>query len=131
MNETEKAYIAGLTDGEGCISANKQFKKYHYLRVEITNTNPIMCDFLMKTVGYGSPHLVKKQKENWKSTISWIVTNKQGEKFLREILPYLQIKKQLAITGIELRQANQARNTVLAKEIYEKMKLLNKKGATK
>ena len=45
-HEADAAWLAGIIDGEGCISttyANGTKSKYHYrCRVEVRNTNPFM-----------------------------------------------------------------------------------------
>jgi hypothetical protein len=67
LSDTEKAYLAGLFDGEGCISpiwgsksyfSKKENKKktYHFPRLQfvITNKNSILLDLIKTQIGFGN-----------------------------------------------------------------------------
>lgn len=67
LSEIDKAYLAGLFDGEGCISPiwgskpyfskkENKWKTYHFPRLQfvITNKNNVFLDAIKKEVGFGN-----------------------------------------------------------------------------
>lgn len=101
LSETEKAYIAGLMDGEGCIgmSKNSQLngdRKLRYrLRVTITTTTPELAAWLIEKTGAniqgydrGNPRHAKAYRINFGEV--------PGEQLLSEIQDFLIIKKRQA-----------------------------------
>lgn len=100
------AYFAGFFDGEGCVNIGKSKPKnrsmHFQLRALASNTNPQTLKMLQKCFGgkiYKSPHR-KRRKPCWQ----WVVASVKAEKFLKSILPYLVIKKEEAILGLEFRK---------------------------
>ena len=99
--ETQLAYIAGLVDGEGCISIDKSatgVRRYAspgaglILRVRIYNCSKPMIDFVNQVwPGY-------VRKITWKSNpkhldaYSWELLGKRAAIFLNTILPFLITK---------------------------------------
>jgi len=136
------AYVAGIVDGEGCITitnigGNYDSKKFLGVAIEVGNTNPWIAQFL--EMNFGGHHYTKKFKNNptWKPCHYWKVTSKSAVEFLKIILPYLQIKKpqaELAIT-FQARKFTGTRNlTDEQRVLNEADKILiqswNKKGIT-
>lgn len=102
MKDTIKAYIAGLIDGEGCIAITKRKIKrletdywYYEPQVIICNTDKRMIDFL---VDYYSGYIVtgKKQKDHHKERYYWKMTGDNMRQLLRNVSPYLILKKKQA-----------------------------------
>ena len=100
MTENEKAYIAGLLDGEGCISISKSKPSKgcvspSYLdRVHITNTDKRMIDFLIKTTGIGFVTETQPKNRKHKKRYDWVLSKGAYIEFLNEISPFLIIKKE-------------------------------------
>ena len=104
IKETEKAYIAGLVDGEGCITIakrkNGQYKKgkgkpwYYQATVVVSNTDKRIVDFV--TSRYGGWITKPKLQENRKQVYNWFVSAEERKRFLQDILQYLVIKKRQA-----------------------------------
>lgn len=101
MTEIEKAYIAGLFDGEGNVAvhrykASKNGAFYLRISARITNTDRRPLDWLQSVLGYGC---VFEQKRNnmtgRKPAYSFQVMNSKGAEFLQQILPYLKIKGEI------------------------------------
>lgn len=101
MASLDIRYIAGLFDGEGCISLHtdssgvpERYKKPRKVfQVSITNTyKPVLLD-LKRQFGCGSVHRNSKPKKaHYKQCYSWTVTGGNAMRFLELIEPYLRIK---------------------------------------
>lgn len=99
MNEKEKAYIAGLIDGEGCITIAKhksgqpKGKMWYYQPIiTLANTDKTMINYITERY---ECNIVKQQrrKENYKQ-MYWIsFTGDRLKIFLNDILPYLVCKR--------------------------------------
>jgi hypothetical protein len=145
MTETEKAYIAGLIDGEGNITITKntpgrgrQCKRVQMqLRVCIYNTNEMLIDWCMNTVGYGSKYVRKSKNLKHKDGITFLTTAQQAKRLLKDVYPYLTIKKPMADLAFQFQDMlsnvygkcgvpQEVINARLA--LKESMHLLNKKG---
>ena len=50
LSETQKAYLAGIVDGEGCISFCK-IGSFLYLGVSVANTNKPLINWLRTNLG--------------------------------------------------------------------------------
>jgi hypothetical protein len=101
----ELAYIAGLFDGEGCISMMGP-----HLIIIISNTFKESLEFVDRVFGIlgggiCEMHPSKKVKlvhSNYKRRYDWRIRGKNAARILELLLPYLIIKKEQAILGIEL-----------------------------
>lgn len=134
MTNEEKAYMAGIIDGEGSISVNQQTQKghkYNYLRVEVANSNPVLAPYMKRITGYGSIYIMKHLNPEWKDRINWAVFGFNAGNLLSDILPYLIVKKKQAEYGLKLREANEKRDVRGAKEIGDELRKMNKKGKVK
>ena len=141
LTETEKAYIAGLLDGEGCIGIQKkksQHTKYPFdfqVRVIITNSYfPTIC-WLKEKTGIGCAYEYNKSfKENWNSVHRWQVVANQATEFLEMIYPYIQIKKEIANLILMMPKGRKQGKIRTIKEyqiqenIFSQAKAKNKRG---
>lgn len=111
LSPTQAAYLAGLIDGEGCISYRMEKdsrpidgpKRYPSLKVDITNTNEELIRWTEAIVGDGYVYHAKAyQNQNHKTR--WSITWKSNKAIalLGAILPYLTIKKSRAELMLEL-----------------------------
>lgn len=103
LSETDKAYIAGLLDGEGCVGIAKQKTrtgKYDYvfqMRVIITNSCADVLYWVQEQTGIGLIYKYKKgYQTNWKPVHRWQVVSNQCRTLLMELYPYLKIKRDIA-----------------------------------
>lgn len=86
------SYIAGFFDGEGCITHNDKG-----VRLVITQTNFKVLEQIRKFVGFGFIIKPTKRKMHWKdSWVYYIAKQKHIYSFLRSVLKYLVVKRQLA-----------------------------------
>ena len=150
--EVALSYCAGFIDGEGCISIVKtdQRKKsnnveYYYsrgfrlfLNMSITDSTKSL-DYLVGALG-GKTYVHARKTNMNRQVFSWYCDGNRALTAIKKILPYLIIKKQEAILGIEF-QNHINRNKVNTyrygreylyeerKEMYYKMKELKKNRA--
>lgn len=98
LSDTDRAYLAGLFDGEGCVGYYKRKgnrSKYSYVSVVmITQSNSEFMNWLHALIGFGNvtSRAGKKHFEyHWQA-------NKRANvfEFLEAIEPYLVIKKKQA-----------------------------------
>jgi hypothetical protein len=93
MKKEILSYVAGFFDGEGCISIHRQINKYlgYYFRVIIGQSGDRgeqICEWLKANFG-GVVHI---KKQSW----TWEMSSCQACEFLKQIYPYLKIKKDRA-----------------------------------
>ena len=98
LSEPEKAYIAGIVDGEGTISIRTSEHR-RQLYVHIGNTDKRLIDWLLKILGCGATTSYQ-HREDWKPCHSFRIICQQAGEFLEEIYPYLILKKRHAEIGI-------------------------------
>ena len=114
--ETDKAYIAGLFDGEGSVSILstmqknlKEFKRGRKLTLlaYVTNTNEDILNWLNKI--FGGNKKFKASGLGKKPCFRWQVGTRTAKEFLEIIYPYLKIKKRQAEIGIEFQSLKRIR----------------------
>ncbi|WP_242863192.1 LAGLIDADG family homing endonuclease [Caloranaerobacter ferrireducens] len=93
MTETEKAYIAGIIDGEGSIMLTKfHSTQYPSPCVSIASTDIELLEWIKKTTGKGK--ILKKKnynKDKHEDSYSYRIIYNDAIEFLRDIEPYLVI----------------------------------------
>lgn len=100
-SEVTKAYIAGIIDGEGCISITRM-KTGLTIHVGVTMTNPSAI-VLMKSI-YGGPSVyITKRAPNHKPVHMWRVQARKAERLLRDIRPYLLVKAEQCDLALSFR----------------------------
>jgi hypothetical protein len=147
-------YLAGLFDGEGTIGLYKH--KGDYGRgwnfepmIRISNTNKEALKRIQEEFGgYYREKKFKDMNTNWKTPCEWNFTTKLTsiKPFLESLYPFLIIKKKqagLMIEFCDIRIPMKRKRTENGKffatgyqyeytprmdEIYEELKLLNKRG---
>ncbi len=91
LTETEKAYLAGIFDGEGNIGYYKA-NGSHAIYVQITNTDSRVISWLVSRIDYGYVK-TRKRHVNRKPVWEWLIRNRDNAiEFLNTIKPYLVIK---------------------------------------
>lgn len=100
MEETTKAYIAGIIDGEGYIGLQRYAASKVGLIpvVKVVTTDPILAPYLKQCF----PSTMNTRRRNhrnkhWLDATEWAISGvPRVKQFLEAILPYLQIKKDQA-----------------------------------
>lgn len=97
LTEPEKAYLAGLFDGEGTVGYYN-FRDRHESTVMITSTDPRVMTWIQEKVGYGNICTIRNSYHRRKHVVHhWRISNKPRVKdFLEAVVPYLIIKKDQA-----------------------------------
>lgn len=138
LSEPERAYLAGIIDGEGCIFAAIRPDSIQ-LGLTIANTDRRLMDWLearFPDVPRARPHLSKMRSKREKPVWYWSPTNRKMRPVLRAAWPYLVLKRGQADIAWQLIDSirNHGRRGYPAGVRVERMRLaasigvLNKKG---
>lgn len=101
MTQTQKAYIAGFLDGEGCLTISYRMpgpetgsKGCHRIIVHACNTNRTVIKTLRRLTGLGQVHKFNvKQERNRKQTWQWQVWSREATSLLLQIEDFLIVKR--------------------------------------
>lgn len=89
----EIAYIAGLFDGEGCVSVyHEKTTKYRLARIQasLSNTNLPIVEYLKDCFG---GYVKTRILPSGKLCKSWSVSCRKAAEVLTQLIPYLKIKR--------------------------------------
>lgn len=145
MNPREKlAYLAGIVDGEGSIilwksDIDPKKRGQFNLRINVSTTDKCLMDWLYENFA-GTIYEVnapsRRAKPHWKKQYIWNVSRPTILQFLKDIHPFLVIKKERCEVAIKFRETFAKRERFLTKEtfdlrlsLYEQMKHLNTRGS--
>lgn len=141
MKQSKLAYLAGILDGEDSVRIEFEKREHrgrennYRLRLSISNTDLNLMNWL--TTNFGRSCLKEKKRiGNYKQYYQWeIKSNTRSASLLKQLLPYLIIKRERAEVAIEFAKMMKGTGNRYTeqekqqrKELYEKMKQLNKKG---
>tara|TARA_Y100000034_G_C6875297_1_gene400209 strand:- start:211 stop:930 length:720 start_codon:yes stop_codon:yes gene_type:complete len=102
ISNTDKAYIAGLLDGEGHISLHKYKKKnctYYGPEIGISNTDKNVMEYLFKKLKEGGVKInshTQKRGKNKPVITARINSHTDAHCLLKYLMPYLKIKHERA-----------------------------------
>jgi len=101
LTETEKAYLAGFFDGDGCVNISvRQSQTHatpsHYLQVIFSQCDQPFLERWCEKVGMGRVYVNSGRPIGNKELWHWRLYDRQAEKMLKMMLPYLDIKKEQA-----------------------------------
>ena len=106
MTSTERAYVAGIIDGEGSIEyvqrnrirhdrKGKPIHKVWNIRLEVPQVDGRLIDYLMETTGEGVRDMKKyPDNERWQDQHRWRVGYRGVYRVLKQINKYLIVKKE-------------------------------------
>lgn len=109
LTEIEKAYLAGLIDGEGCIYMSKSHrirgngKPSYTLGFAMVMTSEDTIRYCHELTGVGAVCYFPRHKKNEKhrDQWQWMVSKIDTLDLLQEICPYLRLKQPQAKLAIE------------------------------
>lgn len=131
MDETDKAWMAGIFDGEGSVHIgmgcwsgrihDRRRGKHYFqhnqrlaqLRVMVSNTDPRMVSHIHRLTGFGTLRESKRKEPHNRRQWRWEAATQQAAAFLALILPYLIVKREAATKALEFAvfQAKQPHKT--------------------
>lgn len=112
-DDLKKAYIAGLVDGEGCIHIQKRYdtrrgrcRNYYKLDVIISMKNRSGIDYVRSVYGGTLTTVVHGGQNIYKNRRYWrlVIGSTNALKMLRELYPYLIVKKNTAEYAIAFQE---------------------------
>jgi hypothetical protein len=96
-----RAYLAGLIDGEGTIAFRGPLQTRRYVQVQIANNDQPLMDWLLSTFG-GRVH-ARRRIPNCQDGFRWQIGHRLDcQRVLTAVLPYLRIKRPLAQRALAL-----------------------------
>lgn len=139
LTETEIAYLAGIIDGEGCITVLVNSTGSFTLRVEVGSTSKELVEWFSEKVEQVPIFFTKSKTELHKDSYNVMATGDKAKRLLEKILPYLIVKKKQASIALEYpssdnRKMIDSRKRYTAEDklkqaiVYIQLKELNKTG---
>ncbi|MEW5758266.1 MAG: hypothetical protein AB1755_02170 [Candidatus Omnitrophota bacterium] len=93
LKEVEKAYLAGIVDGEGTVTLMRHHRnETHTPYVSVANNNLKLLKWIKIKIG-GVVISKKKRMSHHNNSYAWYVCQNRAIDFLNEIKRYLIIKK--------------------------------------
>ncbi len=140
MKDANWPYLAGLIDGEGCITitigcrywTNKDGIKTKYpaycLQVTITNNSLKLMQYLIQHFG-GVYYSHARKNPNANLGYIWMPKGmKNKETLLLSVLPYLVIKKEQANLALQFVRMKDQIDPPARQKLTEQIQLLNRRG---
>ena len=130
MNEIDKAYIAGLFDGEGCVLIKRTKTNTYIIECNITLTDYTPLKFIHDN--FGGCLIKRKLRPNTNFIqYGWQVRSVLAKTFIATILPYSKIKRKQMEMCLEFRKymeinTGKLRNPEIANMYYNSVKLLKR-----
>ena len=136
FTETEKAYIAGIVDGEGTVSIGQEANGNFMVSLSISNTFKPLIDWLSGKLNHKVYILDKahSRNEKWKILYTVVLSSHTAKELLEVVFPYLIVKREhaLVVLGFPLINKNERRLTEEEKLTRAiccvRMKALNRLG---
>jgi len=108
MTPTERAYVAGIIDGEGSIEyvqrnvirhdrPGKPVHKVWNIRLEVPQVDGRLIDYLMETTAEGTRDMKRfPNHDKWQDQHRWRCAHRGVYRVLKQINKYLIVKKEKA-----------------------------------
>lgn len=133
-NIAQKSYFAGYFDADGCVMIIRnntiKGKTYYSVKVDFSSRydKGIALEEGQKLWG-GTLHKRDPRKHNHKEVMSWRLFTTDAEHFLKDILPYVKLKKEQVKIALEFRKLKTRKKgskLVTSKEWEYRKKLVDK-----
>ena len=108
MTATERAYVAGIIDGEGSIEYVQRnvirhdrpgtpVHKVWNIRLEVPQVDGRLIDYLMETTAEGTRDMKRfPNNDNWQDQHRWRCAHRGVYRVLKQVLKYLIVKQEKA-----------------------------------
>lgn len=117
-------YIAGILDGEGCISIAKNGESSGWITIHVAMTARIIPDLLYARYG-GSLSTSNGNPGVHKDLTTWMIASRKAEVVLKEVLEFLVVKKEQAEVALDFQSTSKPNGgRPLHYTVYERRKLL-------
>lgn len=94
LSIAERAYLAGIIDGEGSITLTvKQKGGTRHLVISVSNTDKALLGYLRKIIGAGKLINKRSYKSHHRPAYTYSIWNRQALTVLRQVAPYLRTYK--------------------------------------
>jgi hypothetical protein len=124
-DDVSPEYVAGLIDGEGCITALITAQQVKPV-VQVTMTTRAPLERLTRKYG-GTLHERQRENTNWKPTLSWFCPAGTLVQFLTDIIPHLALKAPQAALALELSTLQAPRGGHLGPGMREEKETLGRR----
>ena len=109
LTEQQKAYLAGLFDGEGTLGIIERVKngnRFYYIRAKIAMTHFPVIEYYKEVTGLGFwtvPAIIisKQSGKINKPQLMLTFESRQAEQLIRTILPYMRVKNKEVEVALE------------------------------
>ena len=114
----KNAYFAGLIDGEGSLGivigskTNSKVYRKVVCRVQMVDGLGVLEEGQKIWGGWIYKRERSKKNVKWQDSYDWSLQNGNVDKFLKDILPYLRIKKRQAEIVLEYRSLQRKKRTI-------------------
>lgn len=106
MSELDLAYLAGVVDSDGHITINESKRNgvyYHGAVVGITGTRDAP-HVLASSIWGGNINTHKPSNPRHRLVYLWGKTGKGAATVISDLLPYLRVKREIALVALELQE---------------------------
>lgn len=103
LTEIDAAYLAGLVDGEGSIMINPRGDTVT-ARLTVTNTHRGVLHWLSEVTGLGKVQAHRPESARHRATWMWVVNGDGALSLLKQLEPFMRIKRQQAMLAIETQE---------------------------
>lgn len=101
MNKNKLIYLSGFFDGEGCICLSKTGIKKHLIRLQISVTQVDPTPIKIFAESFPGTYRSKWMNSNHRVQFEWGASGLRAIEALKQMLPYLIVKKKEAELAIE------------------------------
>lgn len=117
LTDTELAYIAGLVDGEGCITSSLPADFHHPLRLTVAMVHRPTIELLHAKCG--GVIGVRPKQANCRTAYHWIVSGRRAYSLLLRIAPFMCTKREEAMIACRIAATRWADDIVVGGDAGE------------
>ena len=111
----ERAYLGAILDTDGTIKVTgrgKKKKNYNRPSIEICNTNLELLETIRKIIGSGTIREKRYRNRSKKTQYVYRLPSKDTAEFLKQVFPFLVVKRERAKLCIEFFEEDKFRRSI-------------------